>query len=297
MKILQLPRCISLPICAVLFSTTTAALADIKVQGHRGARAERPENTLAAFQYALDVGVDVLELDLGVSKDDVLVISHDPIINNFCLRDGKPPAQAIPLRSQTLSQLKELDCGSVKNPDFPNQVLQPGEPMATLEELFQMLERSDTKISKEVTFNIETKLLPIRSELTPSAEHFARLLVDEIQEHKLQRRVVVQSFDYRTLKWVKKLDPSIATSQLTIRNFVDLVAAAKSIDAQYISPDWKSITKEMVSEFQANDLRVAPWTANTVEAWDALIEMGVDEIITDDPAALISYLQRKGLRP
>lgn len=297
MKILQLPRFITLPICLVLFSATNIALADIKVQGHRGARAERPENTLAAFQYALNAGVDVLELDLGVSKDDVLMISHDPMINNFCLRDGKPPAQAIPLRSQTLSQLKELDCGTVKNPKFPNQVPVPGEPMATLEELFQMLERSGTKIAKEVTFNIETKVLVTRPELTASAEHFARLLVDKIQAHKLQQRVVVQSFDFRTLKWVKKLDPSIATSQLTVNNYVDLVAAVKSINAQYISPDWKSITKEMVREFQANGLRVAPWTANTVESWDALVAMGVDEIITDDPAALISYLQRKGLRP
>ncbi|MEH6570076.1 MAG: glycerophosphodiester phosphodiesterase family protein [Halioglobus sp.] len=297
MRLQPLPRFISLPICFVLFLSTTAALADIKVQGHRGARAAQPENTLAAFKYALNAGVDVLELDLGVSKDDVLMISHDPIINDFCLRDGKPPAADTPLRTQTLSQLKELDCGSVKNPKFPNQVTQPGEKMATLEELFQMLASADTTIAKEVTFNIETKVLVTHPELTASAEHFSRLLVKKIQAHKLQHRVVVQSFDFRTLKWVKKLDPSIATSQLTFNNFVDLVAAAKSIDALYISPDWESITREMVREFQANGLRVAPWTANTVESWDALIAMGVDEIITDDPAGLINYLQEKGLRP
>lgn len=273
------------------------ALADIKVQGHRGARAERPENTLAAFQYALNAGVDVLELDLGVSKDDELMISHDPIINDLCLLDGKPPAQAIPLRTQTLSQLKEWDCGTVKNPKFPKQEPQPGEKMPTLEELFQMVASADTKISRDVTFNIETKLLATRSELTASAEHFAKLLVKKIQAHELQQRVVVQSFDHRSLKWIKKLDPSIATSQLTINNFVDLVAAAKSIDAQYISPDWKSITAEMVREFHSSGLRVAPWTANTVESWDALVAMGVDEIITDDPVGLISYLREKGLRP
>ena len=130
-----------------------------------------------------------------------------------------------------------------------------------------------------------------------SAELFAKLLVKKIQDHKLQKRVVVPSFDHRTLIWVKKIDSSIATSQLTVNNFVDLVAAAKSIDAQYISPDWKSITREMVLEFQASGLRVAPWTANTPESWDALVAMGVDEIITDDPAALIHYLKQKGLRP
>jgi glycerophosphoryl diester phosphodiesterase len=297
LRIPPLSRLVTLPVCLVLFFTTTVALADIKVQGHRGARADRPENTLAAFQYALDAGVDVLELDLGVSKDDVLMISHDSIINEFCLRDGKPLTKAIPLRSQTLSQLKELDCGTVKNPRFPKQQPQPGEKMPTLEELFQMVAGADTKISRDVTFNIETKILPTQPELTVSAELFAKLLVKKIQAHKLQQRVVLQSFDHRTLKWVKKLDPSIATSQLTINNFVDLVAAAKSIDAQYISPDWTSITAQMVLEFHSNGLRVAPWTANTIESWDALVAMGVDEIITDDPVGLIRYLREKGLRP
>jgi glycerophosphoryl diester phosphodiesterase len=255
-----------------------------------------PENTLAAFRYALDIGVDVLELDLGVSADDVLVIAHDPFVNERCLINGQPPSQLLPLRQLSLEQLKAFDCGSVEHPLFPDQQLQPGEKMPALNELFEMVAKLDTPISQRVTYNIETKIFPPRPDLTPTPEVFARLLVDSIHAHDLVDRVVVQSFDFRTLKWVKKLDPKIATSQLTQQNFVDLVAAARAIDADYISPDWKSITPDMVKNFQAQGLKVAPWTANSIEAWELLIGMGVDEIITDDPAGLIEYLRAKKLR-
>ena len=255
-----------------------------------------PENTLAAFKYALDIGVDVLELDLGVSADDVLVIAHDPVVSERCLIHGKPPAKVLPLRTLSLAQLKAFDCGSVRHPQFPDQQLQPGEKIPTLDELFNLIASVDTPVSRRVTFNIETKIFPPRPDLTPTPEAFARLLVDAIHAHGLVNRVVVQSFDFRTLKWVKELDPKIATSQLTERNFVDLIAAAKAIDADYISPDWKSITQDMVRNFQAEGLKVAPWTANSIESWELLIGMGVDEIITDDPAGLIEYLRNKKLR-
>ena len=238
----------------------------------------------------------MLELDLGVSKDDVLMIAHDPVISELCLPGGKPPPAPIPLRTQTLEQLKQLDCGTQKHPLFPKQQPQPGEPMATLDELFLMVKQADTEASRRVKFNIETKIFAPKPELTPTPQHFAELLVQRIRAHGLQERVVVQSFDYRTLKWVKKLAPGIATSQLTYNSFVDLVAAANAIDADYISPNWESITGTMVRDFQANGLRVAVWTANTPEVWDRLLAMGVDEIITDDPAGLIHYLQGRGLR-
>jgi glycerophosphoryl diester phosphodiesterase len=280
---------------ALLFSVT-AVQGDILVQGHRGARAAMPENTLAAFKYALEIGVDVLELDLGVSSDDVLVIAHDPVVSERCLIDGKPPAKPIPLRTLSLAQIKAFDCGSVRHPLFPDQQLQPGEKIPTLDEFFEMIASADTPASRRVTFNIETKIFPPRPDLTPTPEAFSRLLVESIRAHGLVNRVVVQSFDYRTLKWVKELDPKISTSQLTQQNFVDLVAAAKSIGADYISPDWKSITVDMVQDFQAQGLKVAPWTANSIEAWELLIDMGVDEIITDDPAGLINYLRTRNLR-
>ncbi|MCZ6828079.1 MAG: glycerophosphodiester phosphodiesterase family protein [Gammaproteobacteria bacterium] len=272
--------------------------AEIAVQGHRGARAVRPENTLSAFKYALEIGVDVLELDLVVSKDDVLVIHHDLWVNqDLCLRDGKTIKQKEPLIELTLQQIKQFDCGSRKNPRFPQQVLQQGEQIPTLKELFSLVKDSRLEVSERVRFNIETKIYRPRSELTPTPQRFAELLVEEIQASPFRDRIIVQSFDYRTLKWVKRLDPGIKVSQLSSRSFVDLVAAARSIKADYISPDWKSLTADMVGEFHANDIKVAPWTANTPEAWNYLIDLGVDDIITDDPLALINYLRQKQLRP
>jgi glycerophosphoryl diester phosphodiesterase len=271
--------------------------AEIAVQGHRGARAVRPENTLSAFRYALEIGVDVLELDLVVSKDEVLVINHNLWVNqNLCLKDGKKIEQKLPLIEMTLQQIKQFDCGSRKNTRFPQQVPQRGERIPTLKELFSLVKDSQLEGSEGVRFNIETKLNRTRPELSPTPQRFAELLVAEIQASPFRDRVIVQSFDYRTLKWVKQLDPGIGVAQLSEQSFVDLVAAARSVQADYVSPDWESLTAGMVREFHANGIKVAPWTANTPEAWDHLISIGVDDIITDDPQALIKYLKQRQLR-
>src|SRR5437660_12125855 len=95
----------------------------ILVHGHRGARAMRPENTIPAFEYAIGAGVDVLELDMAVTKDDVLVVSHDPLLNpEIC----KGPAASVPIRKLTLKELRQCDCGTLRNPKFPKQTPLPG---------------------------------------------------------------------------------------------------------------------------------------------------------------------------
>jgi glycerophosphoryl diester phosphodiesterase len=272
--------------------------ADILVHGHRGARGVRPENTLAAFQYALEIGVDVLELDLVVSKDNVLVVNHDLWVNaDLCLLEGERIESGMSVRSLTLEQLKQFDCGSLGNARFPDQVLQPGQRIPALGELFRLVANSALPAARKVNFNIETKISRQRPGLTPTPEQYANLLVSEIRAFELEDRVIIQSFDYRTLKWSKKLAPEIKVSQLSDRSYVDLVAAARSVQAEYISPNWKSISADMVKEFHAGKLRVAPWTANTPEAWDYLVEIGADEIITDYPGALMDYLRERQLRP
>ena len=271
--------------------------AGIAVQGHRGARALRPENTLAAFQYALEVGVDTLELDLVVSSDNVLVITHDLWINpDLCLKNGNKLPRKEPVIGLSLQQIKQYDCGSLKNPRFPDQVLQPGERIPTLRELFKLVEHSPAAAARTVKFNIETKIDRTSPQLTPTPQQYAKLLVEQIHASPFRDRVIVQSFDYRTLKWIKQLDAGIPVSQLSRRSFVDLVAAARSVRASYVSPNWESITRDMVEEFHASDLKVVPWTANSPAAWDHLVEIGVDEIITDDPQGLINYLKSRNLR-
>ncbi|MEZ4873568.1 MAG: glycerophosphodiester phosphodiesterase family protein [Bdellovibrionales bacterium] len=202
----------------------------ISVHGHRGARAFRPENTISAFKYALEVGVDVLEMDLGVTKDGVLILQHDPYIDNTICLDGKKKIKSqIPVASLSLEEIKKMDCGSLINPKFKTQVLQPGEKIPTLKEVFEFVKASDIDTAKKVEFNIETKIVPTEPELTPSPKKFAELLVNEIRRAGMVERSIVQSFDHRTLYWVKKLEPKIRTSQLTGGSMVDLVAAAKGI--------------------------------------------------------------------
>src|SRR4051794_5242122 len=120
----------------VLIMTVSLCGAErIEVHGHRGARALRPENTIPAFEYAIAQGVDVLELDLGVTKDGVVVVSHDPILRAPICKG--PKAQAI-IHQSTLAQLREWDCGAVQNPLFKRQLAIPGTPIPTLDEVFAL---------------------------------------------------------------------------------------------------------------------------------------------------------------
>ena len=259
----------------------------ILVHGHRGARAVRPENTLPAFEYAIAAGADVLELDLAVTKDNVLVVSHDPEL-------AKPICSGLPdhavIRQLTLAEVKEYDCGALRNPGFPNQTPVPGTRMPTLDEVFALSPKGTFE------FNVETKIFPDKPELTPSPEEFARLLLEAIQRHKLEQRVIVQSFDYRTLHAMKKMAPEIRLSALYEGNAPDYVAIAREAGASIVSPNWQSVTPERVKAAHDAGLQVVPWTANQPKAWEKLADAKVDAIITDDPAALIAWLKQRDIQ-
>jgi glycerophosphoryl diester phosphodiesterase len=256
----------------------------IQVQGHRGARAMRPENTLPSFEYAIAAGVDVLELDVAVTKDNVLVVSHDPILD-VPICTGPKGKQAI--HSLTLAEVHEYDCGAQQNPHFPKQRPVPGTKMPTLDEVFSLAPRGAFR------FNVETKIFPDHPELTPSPEKFAQLLLAEIRRHKLESRVTVQSFDFRTLHAMKKLDPAIPRAALDGSKDADYVALGREAEATIVSPEYHSVTPEKVKAAHEAGFEVIPWTSNLPEEWDSLIKAGVDAIITDDPAALIAYLQER----
>ena len=280
----RLPSCLLLS--AVCLMTINAA-PRILVHGHRGARAIYPENTIPAFGYAIKIGADYLEMDVAVTKDNVLVISHDPHINpEICA--GPHPGVAI--HELTLAQLGEYDCGALKNPHFPKQQPVPGTRIPTLDDVLSLSQ------GNTVQFNIETKSFPDHPELTPAPDVFARMLLDVIHKHKLESRAIVQSFDFRTLVATKRLNPNIRLSALwegDSRPFVDI---AREAQAGIISPLFKLVTPAQVKAAHAAKIEVVPWTADTPADWQMLIDAGVDAIITDDPAALIAYMKEKGLR-
>ena len=256
----------------------------IEVHGHRGARALRPENTIPAFEYAIAQGVDVLELDLDVTKDGVVVVSHDPILRAPVCKG--PKAQAI-IHESTLAELREWDCGAVRNPQFEHQQPIPGTRIPTLDEVFALAARGTFR------FNIETKISPQRPKLAPPPDEFVRLVLAIIRKHKLENRVILQSFDFRTLHEMKKLAPEIARAALYEGKPKSFVAIAKEADAQIVSPSYQLVTPEEVKAAHAAGLRVIPWTPNLPAEWERLVAAGSDAIITDDPAALIAWLKTR----
>ena len=270
-----------------LLPMLTRATPHILVHGHRGARAMRPENTIPAFQYAIDIGADVLEMDVAVTKDNVLVISHDPHINPQICKGSQP---GIAIRQLTFAELREYDCGALKNPHFPKQQPVPATHIPPLDEVLSLGE------GNSVQFNIETKSFPDHPELTPPPDIFAMMMLKVIRNHHMEARSIVQSFDFRTLHEMKRLDRSIRLSALwegAPRPFTDI---AKDAMAGIVSPEFHLANADQVKAAHAAGLQVAPWTADTPEDWQKLIDAGVDAIISDDPAALIAYLKSKNLR-
>jgi glycerophosphoryl diester phosphodiesterase len=272
-------------VAAAIFAIMTeAADGRILVHGHRGARALRPENTLPAFEYAIGVGVDVIELDLAVTKDNVVVVSHDPILPSVIC---KGPKERPAIRELTLAELRQYDCGSLRNPAYPRQVPVPGARVPTLDEVFALAPRGTFE------FNIETKMSEGHPELAPEPAEFARLVLEAIRRHKLEKRVMVQSFDWRTLHALKKLAPDVRRSALYEKGQKDFVSIGREADATIVSPHYSLVTPDKVKAAHAAGLQVVPWTPNTPAEWERMVNASVDAIITDDPAALIDYLKKR----
>lgn len=271
-----------MPWTLFLLGALTAPPPRIEVHGHRGARAVFPENTLPAFEHAIEAGADVLELDLAVTRDNVLVVSHDPVLNPAICRGPRPGAA---IRELTLEEVRRHDCGSLRHPDFPKQQPIPGTRIPTLDEVLALASRGSFH------FNLETKSFPDKPQYTPSPDEFARLVLEVVRKRGLAPRVIVQSFDFRTLHAMKRLAPEIRLAALWSKGPRDFISIAREAGAQIVSPQHKLVTPEEVERAHQAGLKVVPWTANTPEDWDRLVAARVDGIITDDPAALIRHLK------
>jgi glycerophosphoryl diester phosphodiesterase len=289
----------------------TPGTTEILVHGHRGARAWRPENSIPAFQFAIDHGADVLELDLAVTKDNALVVSHNPMLNldpnDRADRLCKGPALApkTPIHAMTLAEVRAYDCGSGTLQAFPKQVAIPGTKIATFDEVLDLAKGTT------VQFNVETKSFPNHPELTPTPAEFVALIVAAIKKHNVDPgRIILQSFDWRTLAEMRKQYPAIRLSALVGRPQYDALmghtdptkdfaAIAKETGAEIISPDWEMVTPEQVAAAHKAGAQVAPWTPDTPEGWQKMADAHVDAIISDDPVGLLAWLrsQKPPLHP
>jgi glycerophosphoryl diester phosphodiesterase len=292
-------------------------------QGHRGARGLAPENTLEGFAVALAIGVTTLELDLAMTRDDVLVVSHDRRLNPDHTRgpDGKfLDAEGPPIRSLTLAELQRYDVGRLKPGtdyarSFPEQRPVDGARIPALAELFDLVKRAG---ADHVRFNIETKITPTSGNETSDPETFAAAFAKAVSDAGLVSRVSMQSFDWRTLMALKRIAPEIErvcltaealnfdtirrgepgaspwTAGLDIDDFGGsvprLVAAA---GCQVWSPLYRNAKADDVATAKALGLKVIPWTVNERAHMERLIALGVDGIITDYPDRLRAVMAAK----
>lgn len=257
----------------------------IVVHGHRGARMRLPENTIPAFEYAIKAGAHAIEMDLQVTKDNVLIVSHDPTLHPpICTG---PQANAL-IRNLTAAELKAWDCGATKNPAYPDQKPVPGTRLPTFDEVLKLASQG------KFDFNVEIKSNPQHPEYQPEPDVYAKMVWDRIKAHKMEKRVIVQSFDWRTLVALRKIAPDVRISVLTDKDTRDFVSIAKDGgNGQIVAPQYGLVTPEKVAAAHAAGLQVIPWTANSADVWDKLIAANVDGIITDDPATLLAYLKGK----
>ena len=262
----------------------------IEVHGHRGTRGTRPENTMPAFKEGVRVGVDFLELDLHFTKDDVLVISHDPTLpKTKCLGpDGRPLAQDIRIRELTYAQLEKYDCGSVPQKDFPEQVLVPHTPHPAFETLLKWVNAH----APNVGLNIETKM-DEAPELLPDPKEFAQRVIDMLRRYHRLDKDLLQSFDFRTLTAAKAIEPRLRRVCLT-ENVADFCDVTFKEDAQFASPDFASVTPAQVSLCHAHGIEIVPWTVDEPKDWENQVKLGVDGIISDYPQKVIAYLKSIG---
>ncbi len=285
----------------------------LQVHAHRGGRAARPENTIPAFQYAIDNKVDAIELDLAVTKDNVLVVSHSPYLTQPHYDDpriqaalagerhcsGPELAAGTTIHSLTLAELNKYDCGATTLAAFPKQVAVPHTSIPTFDEVLALASEGS------FDFNVETKIFANHPEITPSPEIFVQMIDDAVRRHHLQSRVILQSFDFRTLQAMKTIDPQIRLSALfgeakydklmgitdPDKSFTHIAEVAGLRKGDFLSPDESLATVEQVAAAHNAGLKVVPYTSNDAAGWQKLADAHVDAIITDDPAGLLEWLR------
>jgi glycerophosphoryl diester phosphodiesterase len=294
------------------------------LQGHRGARGLAPENTLPAFAAALAVGVSTLELDVGVTRDGVVVVHHDPTLNPDIARgpDGKwLEGRGLAIAELEFDELSRYDVGRIRPGSeyakrYPEQKPADGARIPRLADLFALVRNSGNAV---VRFNIETKISPLQPAQTLAPEPFARALLAAIRKAGMESRVTIQSFDWRTLALVQREAPAIPTAYLSARQrwtdniladapggspwtaghqFRDHGSVPKMVHAaggRIWSPFVGELDAAQLADARELGLAVIVWTVNEPEHIRRMLDLGVDGIISDRPDLVRAELAARGM--
>ena len=267
---------------------------EFDLQGHRGYRGLYPENSTIGFLKALDVGVNTIELDVVISKDKHVVVSHEPWISkNICIdQNGNRiinDKENFNIYSMEYNEIKKFDCGIIGNEKFPDQkkisVFKP-----TLNYVIKIIENYiKEKGYKPVNYNIEIKSSNETDLIFhPDVKEFSELVVNNIKNNKILERTTIQSFDFRVLKYINKNYPEIGLSVLVSENY----DPQKNLDdlsflPDIYSPNYKFINKEDLEYLKKKKIKIIPWTVNSYSDITKILNLGVDGIISDYPERVL----------
>jgi len=301
------------------------AAAALDLQGHRGVRGLRPENSLASFQHAIELGVSTLELDIAITRDGVLVIHHDQALNPNHTRDAQGrwlDKATEPIHRLSFAELQAYDIGRIKPGtsyarQFAEQQAIDGTRVPRLADLFDMVKRSG---NTKLRFAIETKVNAEHPEASLPPEPFATAVVNEVRAAGMAGRVQIMSFDWRTLQVVQRIAPEIPTVYLTAQqSWMDNIGAKgsgssvwtagfqykdhgsvprmiKAAGGAYWSVFHGDIDAARIAEAHALGLKVLVWTVNDAPLMGRVIDMGADGLITDRADVARQLLDARGVK-
>ncbi len=313
-------------VCGILGGLTVTGVAmALELHGHRGARGLRPENTLSAFATALTIGVDALEMDVGLTADDVVVVMHDRDLNPLITRDagGNFLAHAEPaVRSLTFAELMAFDVGRIAPGSdyaekFPDQLAVDGSRVPSLEQVIGLIGKAR---NSRVRLNIEVKVSAEHPGATVSPETFADVLVGVLRGAGVAPRTIVQSFEWRVPRRVQAIAPEITTAYLTSgQPWFDSLQAGQPGASPWTAgfdvdefggsvprmvraagggvwaPYYGELSRAELDEAHALGLKVIVWTVNEESAMRTMIGLPVDGIITDYPDRARAVMKSLGL--
>lgn len=276
----------------LLFLLAAGANAQVSIEGHRGARGYVPENTIASFIKAIEQGADTVELDVVITKDRKVLVSHDAYFSHLISLDpnGRPIDKATEREKTNIylmkySDVKKYDVGSIGNTAFPEQVkMKAHKPL--LSDVFKALDKYTKKKGlKPVLYNIEIKSGPDGDgRFHPAPEEFVSLVLKEVKKHKMAERSKIQSFDVRPLQVIRKTDPSIKIA-LLVGSKDGIVKSLEKLGFKpdAYSPHFSLVDAATAEYCKQNGIKLVPWTVNEFADLVRMKPFNPDGIITDYP--------------
>jgi glycerophosphoryl diester phosphodiesterase len=278
--------------CSTSQHATTTTQSGFDKQGHRGSRGLMPENTIPAMRKAIDLGVTTLEMDLNISKDKKVVVSHDPHFNENITTtpEGgyltKAEASKRLLYAMPYDSIRKYDVGLKPHPDFPKQEkVAAYKPL--LAELIDASEAYAKQKGRTMLYNIEIKSKPENDgKKHPAVEEFVDLAMAVIKAKGTTARTTIQSFDPRALQVMHRKYPDVTTSLLIENNdkrSLDEQLKELGFTPKVYSPHYSLVTPALMEQCRQKNTKVVPWTVNSMDEMQRLIKLKVDGIITDYP--------------